>query len=932
MAPRGRARPVVLLLLVLASQALVTPTARAARIYTYHSGAPPMRNARAGHATAAARPAATSRRTSPQAPSAPPLVAGTGTTQGLASGGALGEGESAGGDASSSAPASGGDPLVENGLGSPLCGAGANELSAASQRNCATSGFEAAGAPTGDYGLDVHIDTGALGFTAATLEQDYLIGPVWMGLVWTVHTLVVALEWCFTLDLLSGATMLDVERALQGAQTAFTGPWLVLALALASIATAYNGLIRRRVAETLGQAALMLAMMAAGLWVIADPAGTVGALGRWVDAASVGTLGAAVEGSPAHAPRTLADSMGGLFAGVVGAPWCYLEFGNVRWCTEPALLDPRLRAAGLRIAAAAAAAGAGGCAGSTPEAVCQTLEGEQSRARIQSAALLRAARSNGELFLALPADQAARNSINDHASLLSVLCGGRSDATDCRGPTAPQAEFRTQGGTAARLGGLLLIALGALGMLLLLGYIALHLLGSEILGLVYLLLAPAAVIAPALGDGGRAAFRSWAARLLGAVASKLLFSFLLGVVLMLTHSLMELSALGWWTRWLLVSALWWGAYLQRRSVLGFIEGARSPIARRGSHAQHEGSTGRAGHAHAARPHSIAHRVQRQLESPLAAARAARWVRGKLAKPAPEVESRQPALRDGAQRKPIATSAQAARMLEHERAQARADLADAPRARAEIGAKQTQLSRIRHAQAAAEGAGERRRAAALQHRARRVEGEIARAQQRLNAARETTSAGERARRATGRPHTRAELAERGRFLDAQAALPGGGRSPASGFTHDSARHGARRDYAALASLVGYRREQYARLDPRHRREARLQIDRELAQRPESTLAARDPAAGARERTSHTSAGDGALRDTAMRSGGSGESGGRGGRGESPTPTPMPPRPPRPADTRTRAERHRAPAGGHESSVMRDAHAVAQRRKRQLGYDR
>ncbi len=121
----------------------------------------------------------------PHAPSAPPLLSGSG-----ASGAGFGDGVVAGSDASASAPPSSGDPLVENGLGSPLCGAPA-ELPAAGRRNCETSGFEAAGAPTGNYGLDVHIDTGLLGLTSQTLLQDYLVEPVWMGLVWVVHALIV---------------------------------------------------------------------------------------------------------------------------------------------------------------------------------------------------------------------------------------------------------------------------------------------------------------------------------------------------------------------------------------------------------------------------------------------------------------------------------------------------------------------------------------------------------------------------------------------------------------------------------------------------------------------------------------------------------------------------------------------------------------------
>ncbi len=884
--------------------------AAATRIYTYSADArvPGKTVARPSKAPArdvAARDAPTRDAPAPRAPSGPPLLSGASAAQGDGAG----EVEFQNADASRSAPSSGGDPLVENGLGSPLCGPNASALSATSRQNCATSGFEAAGAPTGNYGLDVHIDTGALGFTAATLEQDYLIGPVWMGLVWMVHTLVVALEWCFTLDLLGGATMNGLERSLSDAQATFTKPWLVLALALAAIAAAYNGLVRRRVAETLGQAALMGAMMVGGLWVIADPVDTVGALGHWVDAASVGTLGTVLEGSPARGPRTLADSMGDLFAGVVGAPWCYLEFGNVRWCTEPALLDPRLRAAALRIAAAQARAGCQG--GPLSGDACQVLEGEQPAARVQSARLLRAARTNGELFLALPADQAARNSINDRASLLSVLCGGSSDATECRGPTAQEAEFRTQGGTAPRVGGLLLISLGALGMLLLLGYIALHLLGSELIGLIYLLLAPIAVIAPALGDGGRAAFRTWATRLLGAVTSKLLFSFLLGVVLLLTRMLMALPALGWWTRWLLVSAMWWGAYCQRRRVLGFVQGELRTASNRS----------RAGRAQAARApaahhDSIARRAQRQLESPIATARVARWVRGKLAKPAPDVAPRKVRERDAGARAPASEERQAQLMLEREYEQAREDLAGASRAQAQMQAKQAQLQRLRAARARAASAADGRRVAALSLRAQRVEREIYRTQQRSSTARQTVRAGERTRRLSGQLHTRAAVAERTRWLDAQAALPAGARGSARAAarnpTAGSTQSGARRDYAALASLVGYGREQYERLDPRHRREARLQIDRELAQRrerlpgnlPLTPLRTSSPGPASSGTASPGTASPGTA------SPGTASSGMAPPRTVSPkTAAPVPP----------------------ESAVMRDAYEVARRRKRQLGYD-
>ena len=254
-----------------------------------------------------------------RAPSGPPLTS--------AAGAPVGEAEVVGADASASVPSSAGDPLVANGLGSPLCRVGsfAGELSAASARNCRSSGFEAAPAPTGNYAFDVHIDTGVFGLGSGAVSaavQDLFITPVWLGLVWVVHALIVALEWCYALDLLDSPAMGGVARGLREAQAAFTAPWLVLALALASILAVIHGLVRRRVAETLGQALVMLAMMAGGLWAIADPAGTVGALGGWANprrawdarrgrAGHAGSSGGHARGQPAFVAGVKGYSSGG---------------------------------------------------------------------------------------------------------------------------------------------------------------------------------------------------------------------------------------------------------------------------------------------------------------------------------------------------------------------------------------------------------------------------------------------------------------------------------------------------------------------------------------------------------------------------------------------------------------------------------------------
>jgi hypothetical protein len=801
------------------------------------------------------------------------------------------------------------------------------ELSTPSTRNCRTSGFEAAQAPTGNYAFDVHINTGFLGANSDTLEQDYLIAPVWMALVWIVHALIVALEWCFTIDLLNSSAMSGVASSLRSAQAVFTQPWLVMALAIAAVLALYNGVIRRRVAETLGQALLMVAMMVGGLWVIANPTGTVGALGQLANQASLGTLGAVAGGTPAHPARTLGDSMRGLFNGVVAAPWCYMEFGDVEWCSNPARLDPRLHTAGLKIAASEL--GKVGCkssAASLPPSlakelglpVCVAPGSAQAKVLNQSAELLRGARTNGELFLALPANGPMRNSINESSSLFNVLCGGNSEP--CKGPTAAQAEFRTRSGTQARLGGLFLIVIGALGMVLLIGFIALHLLSAAIISLFYLLLAPAAVIAPALGDGGRAAFRGWVRRLLGAVTAKLLYSFMLGIVLLLERTLMRLPGFGWWTQWLLLSVLWWGAFRHRRDVLGL-----------GTLHHGESSSGE---------HGIGGlRLASRLMAARELGRMGGMVRRKLSPGPPSAEKRARIAAAARGRAKETEDKQAGRSLEHDYREAQAHVGDAPALQARISGKQARLDRMQREHAGAqakaqeakeagelaysdftlfqppperdraaakygaEEASHKKRAAKLQDRMDRLQGEITTEQSSLTAARQTATGGERAKRASGNVYTREQSEQRASFLAAQAALPAG----------------RERDYAGMAGLAGYGRREYEGLDAGFQRAARLEIDRELAMHKAANTTAGDAAAG----------GMGSLRRHEQRKLNRGfdstveQHVGAGGH-ELPSSAR-----PKPSSIDSHLQESRARSRAKESSVVRDALEVQAHRRRQLG---
>jgi hypothetical protein len=801
----------------------------------------------------------------PRAPSYPPLNAAGGTPEAT--------------EGRASVPDVEADPLVSNGLDSPFCrGAlGEGALPPARRRDCETSGFSAAGSPTENYGIDVHIDTGFLGFSSGGLlsvVQDLFVTPVWMALVWSVHALVVMVEWCFVIDLLDNPASGGVGRGLREMQSAFTEPWLAVVLAVAAVLALYNGLIRRRVVDTLGEALVMGAMMVGGMWLIADPAGTVGALGAWANQASLGTLAVSARGTPMRPNGALTDSMAALFSSAIEAPWCYLEFGDVGWCRNPARLDSRLHESALNLATAELAAiGCGTARG--PFARCVRGGSSEAAALERSATLLRQARTNGAIFLALPANGPARNSINEPGSLLRTICQS-SEATHCRGPTAAQAQFRTNGGTWSRVGGLLLIVAGVLGMLLLFGFIGLRLLGAAIFSLLYLLLAPAVILAPALGEAGRAVFRSWAAHLLAAVVSKLLFSFLLGAVLAVLAILASLEGLGWWTQWLLMSAFWWGAYARRHQALALAEGA---LGRQGAHER--------------RP--IRRRGIGRLEPPHSMRRFAGRARARLSRSRVEIEPREGHSPAGAKTAPPPKDEQALRMLEAERRNARRRRNVIAEIEARVVARRARVPRLRAEREKALAAGDTRRGVELAHRTQRVEREIKKDQHELDAARRVRDHDGAASR-RGDVATPDQARERGAFLDQQASLPAA--SPPAG-------PGPRRDYPRLVSLVGLEREQYLRMGAREQRRARLEIDRELALRSagtpaETPLVNARPAPRRPDPRAHTGGTVGGAIGGAPRGARSwGESG---------------------------------DGGAAESTVMRDAREVAARRKRQLGTNR
>ena len=275
-------------------------------------------------------------------------------------------------------------------------------------------------------------------------------------------------------------------------------------------------------------------------------------------------------------------------------------------------------------------------------------------------------------------------------------------------------------------------------------------------------------------------------------------------------------------------------------------------------------------------------------------------------------------RVGRERATVAADEQVVRTLESEHRGASTRAAAAPETQRRLAAERVRLRRLDGARASALAAGDTRRAAELGHRADRVRGEIDHRQQALGVAQRLAHAGQQAHRRTGAVYSRERRERQDRLLDAQAALPPRGRPSATG---------ERRDYAALAGLAGFTREEYGRLGARPQRTARLEIDRELALRRELREAAQTLAddagsrLGRRERRSAARKFDSALQ-RGLQDAGHGLPASRRERSR--------------IDAWQQAGRAERPsaseAAAGRSSVMRDAHEVAARRKRQLGRHR
>jgi hypothetical protein len=315
----------------------------------------------------------------------------------------------------------------------------------------------------------------------------------------------------------------------------------------------------------------MITCAALGLLITTDPQGTAGWLDSFADQSAMATLAGASDRNPAQPAGSYADATAGMWQQMVQTPWCAVEFGDTQWCASPLDKQTQQWRQDVQAHISSADSNSDPVSGTVTTTVAQgcakTLAGQTGPgsaclASQQEALRLSDARTNGELWLAFPSGDDARNGKNDSWTLYHHLL-----ATD-----PGLAQIRGTGGVVDRLGIVALSAVGMLFFLLLLIYIAANLLLASLFFVVLLLLAPVMLLLPAFGETGRRAFWRWLGYAAGALLAKLIYALYLGVLVFASAVVggVGIQAGGWLLEWILFAALWGLAFAYRGRMLALL--------------------------------------------------------------------------------------------------------------------------------------------------------------------------------------------------------------------------------------------------------------------------------------------------------------------------------------------------------------------------
>jgi hypothetical protein len=469
------------------------------------------------------------------------------------------------------------DPTTVLGLTNPLCGA-RGELSAEQARNCQSSRSPEAAYPVGNYGWDIHIEQG--GFITSLLAPAVsfvlqIFSVIWLILLLILKGCLIVLGFTFSLSPFTNNHMLtQIGAGLNNFYSRFTEPWLTTLMVIIGLWALYNGIVRRRAGETIGGIVASLLMMMAALWMIHSPGETVGLVSNIINKTSLVAVSAPSTRSTNAPVSSYNDAMSKVWNEMTEVPFCAMDFSDVHWCLDSKPSKEAMEAA------------KDGVDPDEPFGKALMLglpKDEDAAVRVLNRRMQEVfgtARSIADLYLRFSPGSGPRDALwkfyngesDEHVGLPleigpQIDIGGGSE-----GKAPEKVAMQGRSGLLPRMVLVLIFALGLIGGVLLLLWIAMKLVMATASSFVLVLLAPVAMFFPAFGQAGRTAFTRWGTSLIGALVAKLVFSALLGVVLLGSQVLGAGVGGSSPTLGLVATmAFWWAVFLNRERYLALMQ-------------------------------------------------------------------------------------------------------------------------------------------------------------------------------------------------------------------------------------------------------------------------------------------------------------------------------------------------------------------------
>jgi hypothetical protein len=445
------------------------------------------------------------------------------------------------------------DPITGLGIRNPVCDEPDRIHSQVTRTACQITGTPETTYPTSDYGFDVFIPTGVThpigDFTAGFVT---ILNGIWLGLLFVLKLVLTLLGLAFGLNpFADGPTMARLSAAVSNIYATVTEPWLSALVVCAGIALAWRGLIARDVSGSMAGTIAAVAMVVCGLWVVNAPRETVGRLASFSNQAALSVIAAPQSGSLGDPTGSYAEAMSHAWSRLVEVPFAGLDFSDVNWALGPPPEE------------AVKKANEAFCEDNSSLTALADLQhiGIHTEEQCAAFAEKRFGRPRRviDLYLRSSPGSAAR------AALWSYFDKEEADRY--------KAKVAAQGGDGVitRLSMLALFAIGLLGALLLLAWLAVRLLTQAAIAFVLLLALPFALFFPLLGDWGRRSFRRFGLALIGAVLAKVIYAALLSIVLAGIVVIGSIDGAGGSaTGFLLSAAFAWAVFLKRGELIGWI--------------------------------------------------------------------------------------------------------------------------------------------------------------------------------------------------------------------------------------------------------------------------------------------------------------------------------------------------------------------------